>query len=67
MAKVAEVMSRSAVHERVGRLVAEKQEEIVEGIAELQRSSPQLDAVRAALDDEPPLAQCRADLTCCSA
>ena len=54
-----------AAHERVGRLVAEKQAEIAERIAELQQFSAQLDAVRASLDAEPPLAQCRNDLTCC--
>ena len=47
-----------AAHDRVGRLVDEKQAEIAERIAELQQFSAQLDA-------EPPLAQCRSDLTCC--
>ena len=54
-----------AAHERVGRLVDQKQAEIAERIAELQQFSGQLDAVRASLDAEPPLAQCRNDLTCC--
>jgi DNA-binding transcriptional MerR regulator len=54
-----------AAHERVGRLVDEKQAEIAERVAELEQFSAQLDAVRASLDAEPPLAQCRSDLTCC--
>jgi DNA-binding transcriptional MerR regulator len=54
-----------AAHERVGRLVDEKKAEIAERIAELQQFSAQLDTVRAALDDEPPLVACRNDLTCC--
>jgi DNA-binding transcriptional MerR regulator len=54
-----------AAHERVGRLVDQKQAEIAERIIELQQFSAQLDAVRASLDAEPPLSQCRTDLTCC--
>ena len=54
-----------AAHERVGRLVEQKQAEIAERIVELQQFSAQLDAVRASLDAEPPLAVCRNDLTCC--
>ena len=54
-----------AAHERVGRLVDEKQAEIAERIAELQQFSAQLEVVRASLDAEPPLPQCRSDLTCC--
>ena len=45
-----------AAHERVGRLVDEKQAEIAERIAELEQFSAQLDVVRASLDAEPPLA-----------
>ena len=54
-----------AAHERVGRLVDQKQAEIAERIAELEQFSGQLDSVRASLDAQPPLAQCRNDLTCC--
>ena len=54
-----------AAHERVGRLVDQKQAEIADRIAELEQFSAQLDAVRASLDAEPPLPQCRNDLTCC--
>ena len=50
-----------AAHERVGRLVDEKQAEI----AELQEFAAQLDVVRVSLDAEPPLDACRRDLTCC--
>lgn len=52
-------------HERVGRLVDEKQTEIADRIAELRQFSAQLDAVRASLDAVPPLAECRSDLTYC--
>ena len=54
-----------AAHERVGRLVDEQQAETAERIAELQQFSAQLEVVRASLAAEPPLAQCRSDLTCC--
>ena len=54
-----------AAHERVGRLVDEKQAEIAERIAELQEFAAQLDVVRVSLDAEPPLDACRRDLTCC--
>ena len=55
----------SAAHERVGQLIDEKQAEIEQRIAELQRFNVQLDAVRAALDAAPPPPACRADLSCC--
>jgi DNA-binding transcriptional MerR regulator len=54
-----------AARERVSRLVDEKQAEIVGRIAELEQFAAQLAAVRASLDAESPLAQCRSDLTCC--
>jgi DNA-binding transcriptional MerR regulator len=54
-----------AAHERVGRLVDEKQAEIAERIADLENFAAQLRAVRKSLDAEPPLAECRRDLTCC--
>jgi len=54
-----------AAHDRVGRLVEEKQAEIAARIAELEQFSAQLDAVRASLDAEPPPMECRTDLTCC--
>jgi DNA-binding transcriptional MerR regulator len=54
-----------AAHERVGRLVDQKQAEIAERIVELQQLSDQLDTVRASLAVEPPLAVCRNDFTCC--
>ena len=54
-----------AAHDRVGRLIEEKQAEIAERIAELEQFSAQLDTVRAALDAESPPQACRADLTCC--
>ena len=54
-----------AAHERVGRLIEEKQVEIAERIAELEQFAAQLEAVRDALDAEPPPPACRSDLTCC--
>jgi DNA-binding transcriptional MerR regulator len=54
-----------AAQERVGRLVEEKQAEIADRIVELELFAAQLDAVRASLAHEPPLAACRKDLTCC--
>jgi DNA-binding transcriptional MerR regulator len=54
-----------AAHDRVGRLIEEKQAEIAERIAELEQFSAQLDAVRLSLDAAPPPAACRSDLTCC--
>ena len=54
-----------AAHERVGQLIEEKQAEIADRIAELEAFSAQLDAVRIALDAEPPPQACRSDLTCC--
>jgi DNA-binding transcriptional MerR regulator len=55
----------TAAQERVSRLVVEKQAEIADRIADLQHFAAQLDAVRAALDDEPRGGTCRTDLTCC--
>lgn len=55
----------AAAHERVGRLVEEKQAEIAERIAELRQFSAQLKDIRSSLDAEMPPPACRADLTCC--
>ncbi len=55
----------AAAHERVGRLIVDKQTEIAERIAELQDFAAQLDAVRVALEASPPPAACRTDLSCC--
>lgn len=52
-------------HERVSQLIADKQTEIAERIAELQSLSDQLDGVRATLEASPAPAACRTDLTCC--
>ena len=54
-----------AAQERVSQLVDEKQAEIAERVAELERFSAQLDAIRADLVAQPPPQACRADLTCC--
>ncbi|MEX2294374.1 MAG: MerR family transcriptional regulator [Acidimicrobiales bacterium] len=55
----------SGAHERVGQLIAQKKEEIVERVAELSRFSAQLDSVRAALEASAPPPACRTDLSCC--
>ena len=54
-----------AAHDRVVRLIEEKQAEIVERIHELEQFDAQLDVVRAELEAEPPPQACRADLSCC--
>src|SRR5262245_33815515 len=54
-----------AAHERVGQLIAEKQAEIPERIAELEHFAAQLDEVRLLLDASPPPGACRTDLSCC--
>jgi DNA-binding transcriptional MerR regulator len=54
-----------AAHDRVGRLIEEKQAEIAGRIAELEQFAVQLAAAGAALDADPPPQVCRADLTCC--
>jgi DNA-binding transcriptional MerR regulator len=54
-----------AAQDRVTRLIEEKQTEIAERIAELAQFSAQLERVRVTIEQEPPPAACRADLTCC--
>ena len=54
-----------AAQDRIGRLIEEKQAEIVDRIAELEQFSAQLDAVRSELEAVPPPAACRSDLSCC--
>ena len=54
-----------AARDQVGRLVEQKKSEIAERMAELEQFLVQLDEVRDALDREPPVQLCRADLSCC--
>ena len=54
-----------AAHERVTRLIDDKQAEIADRIAELEAFSAQLDGVLATLEASPPPHACRTDLTCC--
>jgi DNA-binding transcriptional MerR regulator len=54
-----------AAHERVSRLIDDKQAEIAARITELESFAAQLDVVRAALDASPPPDACRTDLSCC--
>ena len=54
-----------AAHDRVERLVEEKQAEIAQRMAELEQFAAQLADVRATLEAEAPPHACRADLTCC--
>ena len=55
----------SGAHERVGRLIDNKQAEIAERIAELKDFAAQLDSVSVALQAAPPPPACRTDLSCC--
>jgi DNA-binding transcriptional MerR regulator len=55
----------TAAHERVGRLIHDKQTEIAERIAELQDFAAQLNAIHVALEESPPPLACRTDLSCC--
>jgi DNA-binding transcriptional MerR regulator len=55
----------AGAHERVTELIGEKRREIRERIAELERFDTQLEAVGVALDESPPPAACRTDLSCC--
>ncbi len=54
-----------AAHERVTQLIEDKKADIAQRVAELESFAAQLDLVRAALDDAPPPAACRTDLSCC--
>ncbi len=58
-------MNCAGAHERVGRLIDDKQTEISDRIAELQDFAAQLGAVRVALEASPPPLACRTDLSCC--
>ena len=55
----------AAAHNRVSRLIDDKQAEIADRIEELGRFATQLDMVRAALAASPPPPACRTDLSCC--
>ena len=55
----------AGAHERVIRLINDKQAEIAARVAELQDFSAELDGVRAALEAAPPPQACRSDLSCC--
>jgi DNA-binding transcriptional MerR regulator len=55
----------TAAHDRVSRLIDEKQAEIAERILELETFARQLHDVRASLETSPPAAECRTDLSCC--
>jgi DNA-binding transcriptional MerR regulator len=54
-----------AAHERVVQLIDDKQAEIAQRLTELANFAAQLESVRDALEDSPPPAECRTDLTCC--
>jgi len=54
-----------AAHDRIVRLIEEKQAEIAVRMAELAQFSAQLETVRVTLQAESPPRACRADLTCC--
>jgi DNA-binding transcriptional MerR regulator len=55
----------TSAHDRVARLIDDKQAEIVARIEELTAFAAQLDGVRASLEASPPPSACRTDLGCC--
>ena len=55
----------SAAHDRVQRLLDEKQSEITRRIDELEEFARQLRAAQATLLATPPPEACRTDLSCC--
>ena len=55
----------AATHDEITRLVDMKKAEVEERMRELQRFVEQLDEVRVALEEGPPPAACRPDLSCC--
>lgn len=55
----------ASAHDKVSRLIDDKQAEIASRIEELADFAAQLDTVRATLDASPPPHACRTDLTCC--
>ena len=55
----------SSAHERVVRLLDEKQQEIARRVEELEVFAGQLSEARAALVATAPPAECRTDLSCC--
>ena len=55
----------SAAHDRVERLLDDKQAEITRRIDELEEFARQLRAARAILDATTPPETCRTDLSCC--
>ena len=55
----------ASAHDRVARLIDDKQAEIVARIEELAAFAAQLDGVRASLEALSPPAACRTDLSCC--
>jgi DNA-binding transcriptional MerR regulator len=58
-------MNCTSAHNRVIRLIEDKQAEIVARIKDLTAFAAQLDGVRASLEASPPPADCRTDLNCC--
>jgi DNA-binding transcriptional MerR regulator len=55
----------TAAQDRVGRLIQDKQAEIVQQIEEMQRFSAQLAGVADLIATTSPRAACCSDLTCC--
>lgn len=55
----------TAAHDRVCRLIDEKQAEIAERIEELEQFARQLYEVRTTLEASPPATECQTDLSCC--
>lgn len=55
----------AVTHEEITRLVEAKRADVLARVQELERFAAQLDDIRVALEDAPPPAACRPDLSCC--
>jgi DNA-binding transcriptional MerR regulator len=55
----------AATHDEIRRLIEAKRVEVLERAAELERFAEQLDAIRVAMEHDPPPAACVPDLSCC--
>lgn len=55
----------AATQDEITRLIDLKRAEVRERVRELERFAEQLDDIRVALEESPPPAACRADLSCC--
>lgn len=52
-------------HEEITRLLDTKRAEVLARVRDLERFAEQLEDIRAVLEEDPPPAACRPDLSCC--